>query len=45
MKATGLYDPAYEHDACVRVPETRFGRLERVLAGSSGDDFMLLLAV
>jgi hypothetical protein len=29
----------------VRVPETRFGPLERVLAGSSGDDFMLLLAV
>ena len=29
----------------VRVPETRFGPLERVLAGSLGDDFMLLLAV
>ena len=29
----------------LRVPETRFGPLERVLAGSSGDDFMLLLAV
>jgi hypothetical protein len=32
-------------DADVRVPETRFGRLERVLAGSLGDDFMFLLAV
>ena len=29
----------------LRVPETRFGLWERVLAGSSGDDFMLLLAV
>jgi len=39
--------PLYARHAgsTLRVPETRFGPLERVLAGSSGDDFMLLLAV
>jgi hypothetical protein len=31
--------------AILRVPETRFGVSERVWAGSSGDDLMLLLAV
>jgi hypothetical protein len=29
----------------LRVPETRFGVSERVWAGSSGDDLMLVLAV
>jgi hypothetical protein len=33
------------NDLTVRVPETRFGVSERVWAGSSGDDLMLLLAV
>jgi hypothetical protein len=36
---------AIEKRLDLRVPETRFGLLERVLAGSSSDDFMLLLAV
>jgi RNA polymerase sigma-70 factor, ECF subfamily len=35
----------YYADFDLRVPETRFGLLERVLAGSSSDDFMFLLAV
>jgi hypothetical protein len=36
---------AAEISANLRVPETRFGVSERVWAGSSGDDLMLLLAV
>jgi hypothetical protein len=41
----GLHVKDVELLVRLRVPETRFGPLERVLAGSSGDDFMLLLAV
>jgi hypothetical protein len=37
--------PKHTDIIALRVPETRFGPLERVLAGSLGDGFMLLLAV